>query len=167
VFLVNFGLLVRLIVKSCCCCRREGVFMPVNCCRREGLAKQVDRLAQMRLSTVRLDLRLRRHRPLPTPPSTATIPSSPSPGPTSPPSRWASPRTKNHQRGERGERPARGRDPGRGRGSGRISVAGRPDGRRRGIGGAVDGEFDGLGSRNFSFFFHEFGVIGCFQLIVF
>jgi hypothetical protein len=41
--------------------------MPVNCCRREGLAKQVDRLAQMRLSTVRLDLRLRRHRPLPTP----------------------------------------------------------------------------------------------------
>jgi hypothetical protein len=89
----------------------------------------------------------------PYPPSTATIPSSPSPGPTSPPSRWASPRTKNHQRGERGERPARGRDPGRGRGSGRISVAGRPDGRRRGIGGAVDGEFDGLGSRNFSFFF--------------
>jgi len=45
-------LLVRLIVKFYCCCRREGVFMHINCCRREELAKQVDRLAQMLHSTV-------------------------------------------------------------------------------------------------------------------
>jgi len=39
--------------------------MHINCCRREELAKQVDRVAQMLRSMVRLDLQLRRHRPLP------------------------------------------------------------------------------------------------------
>lgn len=125
--MVNVGLLVLLIVKFCCCCRREGVFMHVNCCRREELAKQVDRLAQILRSTVRLDLRLRQHRPLPTP------------------HRQQRPyphcrlvlhrhRLDGLAQGLKTTRRVRRRDLGRGRGSGQISVDGvrRSRGRRSG-----------------------------------